>query len=92
MSETVRWMLGFFVHGDDEEFASGRTESGFPKYKFWHSDQRACAAAGERVLRELLVGGDTRDWVAHGHPDPFEVGAGRHPGGQWLRRMRELRD
>ena len=86
MSEPTRWMLGFFVHGG--EWADGRSEVGFPPYEFWHADQQACADAGEQVLRAR---GDTRNWIAHGHPDPFEVGAGRHPGGQWLLSMKDLR-
>ena len=35
-------------------------------------------------MRELKERGDIRDWKAVGHPDPFAVGVGRHPGGQWI--------
>ena len=49
-------------------------------------------AEAARVLIELReVREDQRDWVAAGHPDPREVGAGRHPGGQWLLRYGDLK-
>ena len=86
-NQTVRWMLGFYVR------RSGRMhlqEPGFPEFEFWHRDRGACESEGRRVLRELRERGDTRDWLAYGHPDPIEVGAGRHPGGQWLQKLSDL--
>lgn len=44
-----------------------------------------------RVLWELRESGDTRDWVAAGHPDPFEVPRLRYyPGPNWILRSSEL--
>ena len=64
--------------------AGSRDEPDFPRVEFWHSDKKASLEAGARVLRELKERGDTRDWKAVGHPDPFKVGSGEHPGGQWI--------
>jgi hypothetical protein len=77
--DTVRWMVVFF-----HSKGRARDETDFPKVDFWHPSKGASMAEGARVLRELKERGDKRDWIAAGHPDPFEVGAGRHPGGQWI--------
>ena len=77
-----------FWHPD----GSKRDEVGFPSVKFWHPDRESAREEAARVLMVLREErGDDRDWVAAGHPDPFEVGAGRHPGGQWILRYRDLR-
>ena len=77
-----------FWHPD----GSNRDESGFPSVEFWHPDRKSARKEAARVLIVLREErGDERDWVAAGHPDPFEVGAGRHPGGQWTLRYRDLR-
>ena len=69
-----------------------RDESDFPKVEFWHPDRQSAREEAARVLIELREErNDTRDWVAAGHPDPLEVGAGRHPGGQWILRYSDLR-
>ena len=83
----VRWMVSFW-HPD-----GGRnTEADFPKVEFWHPDRETSMAEAARVLIELReVREDERDWVAAGHPDPREVGAGGHPGGQWLLRYGDLK-
>ena len=86
-NQPVRWMLGFYVK------SSGRVrlrELHFPEFEFWHPNRDACEAAGRRVLLELRERGDTRDWLAYGHPDPVEVSEGRHPGGQWLQELSHL--
>lgn len=81
--ESVRWMVTFFHPGGRRQ-----DEPDFPKVDFWYptkkASKKASMEAGERVLKELKDRGDTRDWIAAGHPDPREVGAGRHPGGQWI--------
>ena len=67
-----------------------RDEADFPTIPFWHADEKTAKAAAARVLVELMEKrGDKRDWIAAGHPDPIEVGAG-HPGGQWIVRYRDL--
>jgi len=69
-----------------------KDEGDFPQVEFWHSDRARAREEASRVLIELREErGDTRDWVAAGHPDPLEVGAGRHPGGQWTLRYQDLR-
>ena len=84
--KTVRWMVVFW-HPDGD----ARGESDFPEVTFWHPDRRSARQEAARVLTELREErGDTRGWVAAGHPDPSEVGAGRHPGGQWILRYRDL--
>ena len=83
----VRWMVSFW-HPNG---GSG-DENDFPQVEFWHADRIRAREEAARVLIELREErNDTRDWVAAGHPDPFEVGAGRHPGGQWILRYRDLR-
>lgn len=78
-SDSVRWMVTFF-HSEGRR----QDERDFPKVDFWYPTKKASMEAGARVLQELKDRGDTRDWKAAGHPDPREVGAGRHPGGQWI--------
>ena len=74
----VRWMVSFW-HAD----GGWRNEPDFPQVDFWYP---------ARVLIELREEReDERDWVAAGHPDPREVGAGRHPGGQWVLRYGDLK-
>ena len=69
-----------------------RNEPDFPDVEFWHPDRQSARTEAARVLVELREErGDERDWVAAGHPDPFEVGAGRHPGGQWILRYKDLK-
>ena len=83
----VRWMLSFW-HPDGDS----KSEPDFPKIELWHSDKQTARAEAARVLIELREGrGDVRDWVAAGHPDPLEVGAGRHVGGQWILRYGDLK-
>ena len=48
------------------------------------SQQNGLDRGGARVLQELKERGDDRHWKAAEHPDPREVGAGRHPGGRWI--------
>ncbi len=81
-------MLGFFHSG-----GAGQPyqEADFPKVEFWHEDKEECMAEGRRVLMELLDCGDTRNWVARGHPDPFAVGAGLTRGDQWILSLSDLR-
>ncbi len=89
MNETqpVRWMVNFW-HSD----GSYRDELDFPRVAFWHHNRKIAREEAARVLIELREErGDERDWVASGCPDPFEVGAGRHPGGQWILRYSDLR-
>ena len=77
--DSVRWMV-IFYHSE----GGFHDEPDFPKVDFWHPSKKASMEAGARVLRELKDLGDTRDWKAAGHPDPFKVGSGQHPGGQWI--------
>ena len=86
-AKPVRWMLSFWHPGGRR-----RDESDFPEVAFWHPDRQSAREEAARVLIELReTRNDTRDWVAAGHPDPLEVGAGRHPGGQWILRYSDLR-
>ena len=83
----TRWMVSFW-HSD----GSRKDETDFPEVSFWHPDRRTARVEAARVLIELAeVREDKRDWVAAGHPDPFEVGIGRHPGGQWILHYRDLK-
>ena len=85
-TKTVRWMVSFW-HPDGRS----RDESEFPEVAFWHPDRESAREEAARVLIELREErADGRDWVAAGHPDPFEVGAGRHSGGQWILRYDDL--
>ena len=77
--DSIRWMLTFY-HSE----GGFRDEPDFPEVEFWHPSKRTAMEAGARVLQELKERGDTRDWRAVGHPDPFKVGSGEHPGGQWI--------
>ena len=82
----VRWMVTFW-HSN----GSFRDEADFPEVAFWHPDRETAREEAARVLIELKEErGDVRDWTAAGHPDPFEVSAGRHPGGQWILRYGDL--
>ena len=82
----VRWMLSFW-HPN----GSRNDEPDFPKVEFWHPDRESSRAAAARVLVELREKrGDQREWVAAGHPDPFEVRVGRHTSGQWTLRYDDL--
>ena len=82
----VRWMVSFW-HPD----GGSRDETDFPQVDFWHPDRARARKEAARVLRDLREErNDTRDWVAAGHPDPREVGAGHHPGGQWILRYQDL--
>ncbi|MCY3764506.1 MAG: hypothetical protein OXH06_03650 [Gemmatimonadetes bacterium] len=85
--EQVKWMLGFFKKDDGSRPIE---QPNFPEYGFWQPDKPTCTAEGRRVLRELRDGGDTSEWIAYGHPDPFAVGDGRHPGGQWMDRSSKV--
>jgi hypothetical protein len=59
---------------------------------FWHPDRETSRIEAARVLIELReVRKDQREWVAAGHPDPFAVGSGLHPGGQWILRYSDLK-
>ena len=82
----VRWMVSFW-HSE----GGSRDEHDFPEVDFWHPDRARAREEAIRVLIELRKKrNDKRDWVAAGHPDPLEVGAGRHPGGQWILRYQDL--
>lgn len=84
--EAVRWFL-IFWHPE----GAARDEADFPAVEFWHHDRESARAEAARVLIELREQrGDTRDWTAAGHPDPYAVADGRHPGGQWTLRYRNL--
>lgn len=84
--EAVRWFLSFW-HPE----GTARYEADFPAVEFWHPDRESARAEAARVLIELREErGDTRDWTAAGHPDPYAVVNGRHPGGQWILRYRDL--
>ena len=84
--QNVRWMVSFW-HPN----GSRNDEPDFPKVDFWHPDRESSRAAAARVLVELREKrGDQREWVAAGHPDPFEVRVGRHTGGQWTLRCGDL--
>ena len=77
-----------FWHSDGRS----RDEYDFPEVDFWHPDRTSAREEAARVLIELREKRkDPRDWIAAGHPDPREVGAGRHPGGQWILRYEDLR-
>ena len=88
---------------DSRSAAGGgwKNEADFPKVDFWRPDREppegnlqreTSRAEAARVLIELReVREDQREWVAAGHPDPLAVGAGRHPGGQWVLRYSDLK-
>ena len=82
----VRWMVTFW-HPDGDRTA----EPNFPKVDFWHPDKRTSRMAAARVLWELRERGDTREWVAAGHPDPFETPSlWYNPGANWTLRYSNL--
>ena len=84
--QPARWMLTFWHSG-----GSYKDELDFPQVAFWHPDRQTARQEAARVLVELKEErGDEREWIAAGHPDPFEVGSGRHPGGQWILRYSDL--
>lgn len=84
--KAVRWFLSFW-HPE----GAARDEADFPAVEFWHPNRESARAEAARVLIELREQrGDTRDWTAAGHPDPDAVANGRHPGGQWILRYRDL--
>ena len=84
--KAVQWFLSFW-HSD----GTARYEADFPAVEFWHRDRETARKEAARVLIELREErGDTRDWTAAGHPDPYAVANGRHPGGQWILRYRDL--
>ena len=83
----VRWMVSFW-HSE----GGSKNDPDFPQVEFWHPDRETSMAEAARVLIELREAReDERDWVASGHPDPFAVSSGRHPGGQWLLRYGDLK-
>ena len=85
--EPVRWMVSFW-----HPAGGSKEEPDFPRVEFWHPDKQSARVEAARVLIELREGrGDERGWVAAGHPDPFEVGVGRHPGGQFILRYGDLK-
>lgn len=85
--DSVRWMVSFW-----HSSGGSKDDPDFPKVDFWYPDRESARAAAAGVLIELREEReDERDWVAAGHPDPFEVGAGRHPGGQWVLRYSDLK-
>ncbi len=85
--QTVRWMVHFW-HSAGKD----RDEPCFPEIAFWHPDRETAMKQAARVLIELAEKrGDNRDWAAAGHPDPFAVASGRHPGGQWILRYGDLK-
>ena len=87
--DDVEWILVFV------EKESTSDEEGFPPFEFGHPNRAACVAAGDAVLRTLVERGETREWVAYGHPDPWEKGAawdrGEQGGPFWRRRLSEVR-
>lgn len=86
-SDSVRWMISFW-----HSAGGSKDDPDFPRVDFWHPDRESARAAAARVLIELREDReDERDWVAAGHPDPLAVGSGRHPGGQWLLRYRDIK-
>lgn len=84
-TDKVRWMLSFWHSKGD-----WRGEVDFPDVEFWQPDRKTARAEAARALTELRDRGDMRDWVGAGHPDPREVGAGNHHGGQWILRYDDL--
>ncbi len=81
----VRWLV-HFRHPE----GSDREEPDFPAVSLWHPDEETARKEAARVLVELAEArNDRRDWTAAGHPDPFAVASGQHPGGPWLLRYRD---
>ncbi len=86
MPQAVRWMVHFW-HSEGKD----RDEPCFPEIAFWQPNKETAMKEAARVLIELVEKrGDNRDWAAAGHPDPFAVGSGQHPGGQWILRYDDL--
>ncbi len=87
----VRWMVNFWCSNGGDKVVRPYDEVDFPQVDFWHPNRATAREEAARVLIELREErGDHREWVAAGHPDPLEVGAGHHPGGQWFLRYRDL--
>ena len=85
-AKSVRWMVSFW-HPN----GSWETETDFPMVSFWHPDKWTSRMEAARVLWELRERGDTRDWVAAGHPDPFETpGVWYNPGANWTLRRSDI--
>ena len=85
-NDGVRWMVSFWHL--DGDFT---TEPNFPKVDFWHPDKQTSRREGARVLWELRERGDTREWVAAGHPDPLRVpGMWYNPGANWTLRSSDI--
>ena len=82
---SVRWMVTFW-HPDGDRTA----EPNFPKVDFWHPNKRTSRMAAARVLLELRERGDTREWVAAGHPDPFAVGQFGYISASWTLHYSDL--
>ena len=86
VTHPVRWMVVFYYPD-----GNWRDEPDFPQVDFWHPNRAAAREEAARVLFELREEReDHREWVAAGHPDPLEVASGRHPGGQWFLRYKDL--
>ena len=88
MGETypIRWMVVFY-----HARGNWREEADFPQVEFWQPTLAIAREEAARVLVELREQrDDQREWVAAGHPDPLQVAAGRHPGGQWILRYVDL--
>lgn len=83
--QEIRWMVTF---GHSQ--GGSRTEHDFPRCDFWHPCKEASIVEGKRVLNELALRGDKRDWYAAGYPDPFEVGSGKHSGDSWIVSISDL--
>ena len=85
--QEVRWLV-HFLHPEGKD----RDEPCFPEIATWQPDEETAMKEAARVLIELVEKrGDDRDWAAVGHPDPFAVGSGQHPGGQWILRYGDLK-
>ena len=85
--EPVRWMVSFW-HPE----GGSKEEPDFPRVEFGIPISRVPGSRPRGVLIELREErGDERGWVAAGHPDPFEVGVGRHPGGRFILRYGDLK-
>ena len=82
MTETVRWMAS--VSCPSKNGRDAYHQEDLPRLEFWHPTKEASQAAAQSWLRERMESGDSRDWMAFGHPDPYEVGARRFNGGEWL--------
>lgn len=82
MTKTVRWMANVSCPGKSGGDAYHQED--LPRLAFWHPTKEASQAAAQSWLRERMESGDNRDWMAFGHPDPYEVAARRLNGGECL--------